>query len=130
MTGASDPQHPIHLVMTYDEFDIDAKLNIVPVLASSYAWTDSKTLLIRLRPDVQFQNGEKFDADAVKYTLERDLSANGSRLRMTRDVGREPATVAEARQILGLDSFAAGRDGAAEVARLHPSSTGAPHAQA
>jgi len=59
-------------------FDFDAKLNIVPVLASSYAWTDSKTLLIRLRPDVQFQNGEKFDADAVKYTLERDLSANGS----------------------------------------------------
>jgi peptide/nickel transport system substrate-binding protein len=59
-------------------FDFDAKLNIVPVLASGYQWADSKTLLIKLRPDVQFQNGEKLDADAVKYTLERHLSANGS----------------------------------------------------
>jgi peptide/nickel transport system substrate-binding protein len=59
-------------------FDFDAKLNIVPVLATGHEWTDSETLLIRLRPDVQFQNGEKFDADAVKYTLERYLNANGS----------------------------------------------------
>jgi peptide/nickel transport system substrate-binding protein len=59
-------------------FDFDAKLNIVPVLATGYEWTDSKTLLIRLRPDVQFQNGEKFDAGAVKYTLERYLNTNGS----------------------------------------------------
>src|SRR6476659_6240210 len=50
-------------------FDFDAKLNIVPVLASGYEWADSKTLLIRLRSGVQFQNGEKFDADAVKYSL-------------------------------------------------------------
>jgi peptide/nickel transport system substrate-binding protein len=59
-------------------FDFDARLNIVPVLATGYEWADSKTLLIRLRPDVQFQNGEKFDADAVKYTLERFLNTNGS----------------------------------------------------
>ena len=59
-------------------FDFDAKLNIVPVLATSYEWLDSKTLLIRLRPGVKFQNGERFDADAVKYTLERHLNANGS----------------------------------------------------
>jgi peptide/nickel transport system substrate-binding protein len=59
-------------------FDFDAKLNIVPMLATGYEWADSRTLLIRLRPDVQFQNGEKFDADAVKYTLERHLNTNGS----------------------------------------------------
>jgi peptide/nickel transport system substrate-binding protein len=59
-------------------FDFDAKLNIVPALATGYEWADSKTLLIKLRPNVQFQNGEKLDADAVKYTLERHLSANGS----------------------------------------------------
>ena len=46
-------------------FDFDTKLNIVPVLATGYEWTDSTTLLIRLRSDVQFQNGEKFDADAA-----------------------------------------------------------------
>ena len=59
-------------------FDFDAKLNIVPVLATGYEWTDSRTLQIRLRPDVQFQNGEPFNADAVRCTLERHLSASGS----------------------------------------------------
>ncbi len=59
-------------------FDFDAKLNIVPVLATGYEWADSATLLIRLRAGVQFHNGEKFDADAVKYSLERHLNAPGS----------------------------------------------------
>ena len=59
-------------------FDFDAKLNIVPVLASSYQWADSTTLLIRLRSGVRFQDGEPFDANAVKYTLDRHLTANGS----------------------------------------------------
>ncbi len=43
-----------------------------------------------------------------------DLVAVAARL--TRDTGREPATVAEARQILGLDRFAAGRDAAQQTA--------------
>jgi peptide/nickel transport system substrate-binding protein len=59
-------------------FDFDAKLNIVPVLATGYQWADSRTLLIRLRPNVRFQNGEPFDAATVKYTLERYLNASGS----------------------------------------------------
>jgi peptide/nickel transport system substrate-binding protein len=59
-------------------FDFDAKLNIVSVLATGYEWADSNTLLIRLRAGVQFHNGEKFDADAVKYSLGRHLNANGS----------------------------------------------------
>jgi peptide/nickel transport system substrate-binding protein len=59
-------------------FDFDAKLNIVPVLAAGYEWADAKTLLIRLRAGVQFHNGEKFDSDAVKYSLERHLNASGS----------------------------------------------------
>jgi peptide/nickel transport system substrate-binding protein len=59
-------------------FDFDAKLNIVPVLAASYEWADDRTLLIRLRAGVQFQNGEKFEAEAVKYSLERHLNASGS----------------------------------------------------
>jgi peptide/nickel transport system substrate-binding protein len=59
-------------------FDFDSKLNIVPMLATGYQWTDTRTLLIRLRPNIQFQDGEPFDATAVKYTLERDLNASGS----------------------------------------------------
>lgn len=59
-------------------FDFDTRLNILPVLATGYEWTDSRTLTIRLRPDVRFQNGERFDAAAVKYSLERHLNASGS----------------------------------------------------
>src|SRR5471032_217120 len=59
-------------------FDIDEKLNIVPQLATSYEWKDPTHLLIRLRPGVTFHDGEKLDAEAVKYKLNRDLTAKGS----------------------------------------------------
>jgi peptide/nickel transport system substrate-binding protein len=59
-------------------FDIDEKLNIVPQLATGYEWKDLTHLLIRLRPGVTFHDGEKLDADAVKYKLNRDLTAKGS----------------------------------------------------
>ena len=59
-------------------FDFDANLNIVPVLATSYEWADTKTLLIHLRPGVTFQDNEKFDAAAVAYTLQRHLTETGS----------------------------------------------------
>jgi peptide/nickel transport system substrate-binding protein len=59
-------------------FDIDEKLNIVPRLASGYEWKDPTHLLIRLRAGVTFQDGEKLDAEALKYKLNRDLTAKGS----------------------------------------------------
>ena len=59
-------------------FDIDNKLNIIPQLATGYEWTDPKTLVIKLRDGVTFHNGEKLDADAVKYSLERHLTMQGS----------------------------------------------------
>src|SRR5512136_1007952 len=59
-------------------FDIDAKLNIVPQLATGYEWADPKTLVIKLRPDVTFHDGEKLDAAAVKYSLERHATMQGS----------------------------------------------------
>lgn len=59
-------------------FDIDAKLNIVPQLATGYQWVDSKTLVIKLRAGVTFQDGEKMDAEAVKYSLMRHLTMPGS----------------------------------------------------
>jgi peptide/nickel transport system substrate-binding protein len=59
-------------------FDIDAKLNIVPQLATGYAWKDPTHLIIHLRDGVLFQDGEKFNAEAVKYKLTRDLTAKGS----------------------------------------------------
>jgi len=59
-------------------FDIDAKLNIVPQLATGYEWKDPTHLVIHIRDGVQFQDGEKLNADAVKYKLMRDLTIKGS----------------------------------------------------
>jgi peptide/nickel transport system substrate-binding protein len=59
-------------------FDINEKLEIVPQLAAGYEWADSKTLVLRLRPGVLFQDGTKMDAAAVKYSLERHMTMQGS----------------------------------------------------
>jgi peptide/nickel transport system substrate-binding protein len=59
-------------------FDIDENLRVVPQLALGYEWADPKTLVIKLRPGVKFQDDEPFDADAVKYGLERHLTLPGS----------------------------------------------------
>ena len=63
-------------------FDIDEKLNIVPQLASSYEWSaDSKALTIKVRPGVTFHDGEKLDAAAVKFNIERHKTMAGSNRR-------------------------------------------------
>src|SRR5438270_9854341 len=63
-------------------FDIDDKLNIVPQLATSYEWSpDSKALTLKLRSGVTFHDGEKMDAAAVKYSLERHKTMAGSNRR-------------------------------------------------
>jgi peptide/nickel transport system substrate-binding protein len=63
-------------------FDIDEKLNILPQLASSYEWSaDSKALTLKLRQGVTFHDGEKFDAAAVKFNLERHKNLAGSNRR-------------------------------------------------
>src|SRR5436190_9981798 len=60
-------------------FDIDEKLNIVPQLATGYEWSaDSKALTIKLRSGVTFHDGEKLDAAAVKFNLERHKTMPGS----------------------------------------------------
>jgi peptide/nickel transport system substrate-binding protein len=60
-------------------FDIDAKLNIVPQLALSHDISeDGKTVLIKLRPGVKFHDGEVMDAEAVKASLERHMTMQGS----------------------------------------------------
>ncbi|MBS0520868.1 MAG: ABC transporter substrate-binding protein [Proteobacteria bacterium] len=60
-------------------FDIDEKLNIVPQLALSHETSaDGKTVTIKLRPGVKFHDGEDFNAEAAKYSLERHLTMKGS----------------------------------------------------
>src|SRR6195952_2106432 len=56
-------------------FDIDEKLNIVPQLAlSNETSADGKEMTIKLRPGVKFHDGEPFNAEAAKFSLERHLT--------------------------------------------------------
>src|SRR5579864_5483541 len=60
-------------------FDIDEKLNVVPQLALSYSTSDDgKEVAIKLRPNVKFHDGEPFDAEAAKFSLDRHLTFPGS----------------------------------------------------
>jgi peptide/nickel transport system substrate-binding protein len=60
-------------------FDIDDKLAIQPQLALGYeTGADGKTVTIKLRPGVKFHDGETLDAAAVKYSLERHMTFQGS----------------------------------------------------
>src|SRR2546421_2673963 len=56
-------------------FDIDEKINIVPQLALSHETSaDGKEVTIKLRPGVKFHDGEPFDAEAAKFSLDRHLT--------------------------------------------------------
>jgi peptide/nickel transport system substrate-binding protein len=56
-------------------FDIDEKLNIVPQLALSHETSaDGKEVTIKLRGGVKFHDGEPFDAEAAKFSLDRHLT--------------------------------------------------------
>ena len=62
--------------------DIDEKLGIVPQLATSWEWSaDNKSLTMKIRPNVTFHDGEKLDATAVKFNLERHKTMTGSNRR-------------------------------------------------
>jgi peptide/nickel transport system substrate-binding protein len=63
-------------------FDLDEKLNIVPQLATAYSWSgDHKALTLKIRQGVTFHDGEKLDAAAVKFNLERHKNMQGSNRR-------------------------------------------------
>jgi peptide/nickel transport system substrate-binding protein len=60
-------------------FDIDEKLNIVPQLALSHQTSDDgKEVFIKLRPGVKFHDGEPFDAESAKFSLDRHVTLPAS----------------------------------------------------
>ena len=62
--------------------DLDEKLAIVPQLATSYEWSpDYKALTLKVRQGVTFHDGEKLDAAAVKFNIERHKTMQGSNRR-------------------------------------------------
>src|SRR5215472_8464581 len=59
--------------------DISPELDIVPQLATEWRWTDNnKGLVMKIRSGVVFHDGDKMDAAAVKFSLERHLTLPGS----------------------------------------------------
>jgi len=62
--------------------DIDEKLNIVPQLATSWQFApDNKSVTFKLRQGVVFHDGEPFNAEAVKFNIERHQTMPGSNRR-------------------------------------------------
>jgi peptide/nickel transport system substrate-binding protein len=59
--------------------DIAPNLKIVPQLATEWGWSEDGTqLTMKLRSGVKFHDGEKLDAQAAKFSLERHLTMTGS----------------------------------------------------
>lgn len=59
--------------------DIGPDLKIVPQLATGYEWAkDNMSVTFKLREGVLFQDGTPFNAEAVKFSIERHLKMPGS----------------------------------------------------
>ena len=56
----------------------DPDLNLVPLLAESYQSVSPTTWEFKLRRGIRFHNGEPFDAESVKFSLERAPLRRGS----------------------------------------------------
>lgn len=65
-TTSSIQHHMLELLVDYDP---DGK--IVPALATSWRALDNLTWEFKLRPNVRFHNGEPFNAESVKFSIER-----------------------------------------------------------
>jgi peptide/nickel transport system substrate-binding protein len=60
--------------------DLDPDMRFTPQLATEWSWSDDGlSLTMKLRPGVVFQDGEPFDAEAVRFNLERNKTAPYSR---------------------------------------------------
>src|SRR6202795_3994474 len=60
-------------------FDVTPDLRIVPQLAMSYEWAaDNRSVVLKLRPGVKFHDGEPFNAEAVRFNIERHINTTGS----------------------------------------------------
>jgi len=72
MTGRNGPDFNTLFALYDGLLDLDPKtLAVKPALARAWRWADPATLVLDLRDDVTFHDGTRFDADAVKFNLER-----------------------------------------------------------
>src|SRR3954466_8500215 len=70
----------VFLHMCEKLYDLNSKLEIVPQLASALPTlsADKKTVTIKLRTGIKFNDGTPFNAAAVKKSLERHQQLRGS----------------------------------------------------
>ena len=72
MTGRNAPDFNTLLAIYEGLVDLEpATLRPKPGLAKSFAWKDPTTLVLDLQRGVTFHDGTPFDADAVKFNLDR-----------------------------------------------------------
>jgi peptide/nickel transport system substrate-binding protein/glutathione transport system substrate-binding protein len=72
MTGRNLPDFNVLYAVFDALIDFDPKtLELKPGLAKAWKFTDNKTLVLDLMTGVKFHDGTDFNADAVKFNLER-----------------------------------------------------------
>lgn len=93
-----DPQaqgNMIDMGVLINMFDMlvfrDKDLNIVPWLATDWHLVDDYTWQFKLREGVEFHNGEPFNAEAVKFSLERLIAPETG------------SPIVELRHVVGVD---------------------------
>ncbi len=74
--SGSYTERVVNTAMCDQLIDIDPHLNLVPQLATDWAWSDDRlALTLHLRQGVVFSDGAPFDADAVRANIERYRTA-------------------------------------------------------
>lgn len=97
------------LQVIYAVFDtlirFDSQLNFLPGLAESWEFLNPTTLVLHLRRGVQFHDGTEFNAEAVKFNLERIMDpATGSVVRSELSVVESVEVVDSHTVLLNLSS--------------------------
>ena len=68
----------VYMALCDKLFDINERLEVVPQLATGFRWDNPTTLIVTLREGVRFHDGEAMDAEAVRYSINRHLTMQGS----------------------------------------------------
>ena len=83
----SAPPGYVTLLPIFDALiSVDDKAQLQPALATNWKNIDPTTWEFKLREDVKFSNGDAFDSESVKFTLERAMNPE-NRLRLTGRLG-------------------------------------------
>jgi len=104
MTGRTAGEFAILYTMFDALIDFDPRtLDLKPGLAKSWTFSDPKTLVLELQEGVTFHDGTKFDADAVKFNLDRCRLDQRSNVKADISTVREVTVDAPLRVTLHLD---------------------------